>query len=267
MKNKRDYIKYVIITIAIIILIPIVIDHLIIGNKFASNISNESWVSFLGSYIGALMGAGVTLLGLIITIKFTMAENKKDRRLTVAPYFKYNTHKPSTFKNKIDIKINNNLDENYINNHLDENIKKANTAVKTVVSLKNIGAGPAIDFKIHNIFFKNNELSKGFKDIKDPLESNSTLFIQIYLETFLKEIDNDNLIKYSPRDTSDKSGIFSMNVGYSDLIGNEYEQTVDFQVNIGGGTSGSKNDNGEIHWKYHKPTISIKNVSNRKLVQ
>ena len=43
-------------------------------------------MSFFGGYIGALIGAIVSLAGIIITIRYTNEQNKKDRELQVRPY-------------------------------------------------------------------------------------------------------------------------------------------------------------------------------------
>ncbi len=47
-----------------IILIPAFIDKFIFGNNIPSNISNEVWAGFLGSYLGGI----ATLAAVFITI-------------------------------------------------------------------------------------------------------------------------------------------------------------------------------------------------------
>lgn len=69
------------ISVIAVFLLPLAIDWFIIGNSFPSNISNSDWVSFFGGYIGALIGAVVSLIGIIITIRYTNEQNKKDREL------------------------------------------------------------------------------------------------------------------------------------------------------------------------------------------
>ena len=63
--------------ILFMILLPLGVDWLIIGNSFTSNISNSDWVGFFGGYIGALVGALVSLIGIIVTIRFTKAQIDK----------------------------------------------------------------------------------------------------------------------------------------------------------------------------------------------
>ena len=62
---KRLNLKYIIFGLTFIIIVsifPLIIDRLIIGNTVYSNISNSDWVSFLGSYIGAILGGIFTFI-------------------------------------------------------------------------------------------------------------------------------------------------------------------------------------------------------------
>lgn len=83
---RKSLIIYVTISVAIILLLPVAMDWLIIGNSIPSNISNSDWVAFLGSYIGAILGAVVSLVGIIITIQYTNKQNQLERELQVRPY-------------------------------------------------------------------------------------------------------------------------------------------------------------------------------------
>lgn len=65
---------FIIGTIITIVSLPLVLDWLIIGNSFPSNIANSDWVSFFGGYIGAIVGAIVSLVGIVATIRFTKAQ-------------------------------------------------------------------------------------------------------------------------------------------------------------------------------------------------
>ena len=69
--------KYWLILVGALIaafLLPLALDWFIIGNDFPSNITNSDRVSFFGGYIGALIGAVVSLAGIIITIRYTNKE-------------------------------------------------------------------------------------------------------------------------------------------------------------------------------------------------
>ena len=86
MKKTHIYL-FVVVFFILCIGIPLFIDWIIIGNKFPSNIINSDWVSFLGGYIGAILGALFSLIGIAWTIKFTREQNRSDRELQIRPYF------------------------------------------------------------------------------------------------------------------------------------------------------------------------------------
>ncbi|WP_051560443.1 hypothetical protein [Clostridium beijerinckii] len=97
MKNKYlKYLKYIFIIIISLLLIlgiaikiPLLIDNYVFGSGHLSNIENKDWAGFLGSYVGAILGGIITLVGVGITINFTRAQANEDRRLSIAPYIKY----------------------------------------------------------------------------------------------------------------------------------------------------------------------------------
>lgn len=57
--------------------VPLLIDKLIFGNSFPSNISNETWAGFLGSYIGGI----ATLSAVFITINDNNRKIEEQRQL------------------------------------------------------------------------------------------------------------------------------------------------------------------------------------------
>lgn len=140
MLNNRKNLIVSLVSFALIIVIPLLIDWLIIGNNFSSNISNSDWVNFLGGYIGAIIGAVVSLIGIIITIKYTSDQNKKDRELQVRPYCAIR----------------------YVNDNKLVGTQKTLGAIPigcepssnngprydSIIYIKNIGLGPAIEFSI-----------------------------------------------------------------------------------------------------------------------
>ncbi|WP_291635958.1 hypothetical protein [Clostridium sp.] len=76
--------SFIIIVVTVILLFPIVMDKLI-GNNISSNISNEQWVSFLGSYVGSILGGVFTIIGVFATIKYykDQDESKQQERENV----------------------------------------------------------------------------------------------------------------------------------------------------------------------------------------
>lgn len=142
---KTKVILGIIVFIVILALIPFVMDWIIIGSNFPSNINNSDWVGFLGSYIGAVLGALVSLAGIIITIKYTNEQNKLDRELQIRPYcsIRYVHDSKLVGTNKIlgALPIECEPSKNNGPKHV------------SILYIKNIGLGPAIEFefKIDNI--------------------------------------------------------------------------------------------------------------------
>lgn len=89
MLSKRRIVIFFVVAIGI----PLLIDWLVFANKFPSNVSNEAWAGFLGSYIGGLC----TLAAVFITIEDNNKkileqrhtqehQEKEQRRLNIRPY-------------------------------------------------------------------------------------------------------------------------------------------------------------------------------------
>lgn len=49
----------------LVIIVPIFLDYCILGNRINSNIGNDVWMAFFGSYFGGLFGAIATMLVLL----------------------------------------------------------------------------------------------------------------------------------------------------------------------------------------------------------
>ena len=136
-KNKKVVIV-VLCSILIAFILPLAIDWLIIGNDVPSNISNSDWVDFFGGYIGSVIGAVVSLVGIVITIRYTSEQNKKDRELQVRPYctIRY-VPNPKTISTRKQL------------GHLMfgcEPQENKSPRYQSVVYIKNVGMGPAIEF-------------------------------------------------------------------------------------------------------------------------
>ena len=69
--RKLGVFSLIILCLLLVFSIPVAVDWLIIANDVPSNISNSDWVSFLGGYIGAVIGGLVSLIGIVVTIRFT----------------------------------------------------------------------------------------------------------------------------------------------------------------------------------------------------
>ena len=76
MKNLKGKWRYLVLIIGTIILVPILMDSLILGNQIQSNATNGEWIGFFGSYLGAVVGGMITLFVMFKTLD----ENKKTER-------------------------------------------------------------------------------------------------------------------------------------------------------------------------------------------
>lgn len=84
MKQKNS-LKVVLMIISIYtiigIVLPIIFKYMIFENTAISNLSNNEWAGFLGSYVGGILGGLGTLIAVFITIRDSrniQFENKKD---------------------------------------------------------------------------------------------------------------------------------------------------------------------------------------------
>lgn len=255
MKLNKKYIIFILFILIIISIVPICVDYLIIGNGFPSNVDNSDWVAFLGSYIGALIGAFTTLVGLVITINFTRKQTNEDRRLALAPYLKYDMYKQVALDKKHDISILHVIDNN------------ENVYVNCSVAIKNVGMGVLIDFKIYNITYDDKSL--GYTIQGDCLEKNAEWLMLIDIRLRLDEIKDETLIKnppdclneYSPPTNCRKGGILFFTVGYRDIIGNKYEQDIKIEMAIG-----YISKTGKLGWEYTKPELRIFSIGKSRIV-
>ena len=136
--------------------LPLVLDNCIIGNSFPSNVSNSEWISFFGSYYGAILGGILSLLGIVYTIRFTREQNRTDRELLIRPFF--------------DIRYRETAEPSYSDNWLGYSVirvddgENAFSEEKITSSgflyLKNVGNGPATNIDCDILL---NEMSCAFE--------------------------------------------------------------------------------------------------------
>lgn len=258
----KRWIKYIIYVCIAIVLIPIFIDFIILGNKFPSNVNNNDWIGFLGSYVGALIGAVITLVGVIMTINYTRKEANEDRRLSIAPYIKY-TMLEKTLKTK-----QHNLDVFYFE-------KDDNTEINTTVIMKNIGLGPVLNIEVLDIYFNGEFTNRRSIGVPGVIEKDEEILLLIDLRLKLEEIKEDDVIEDKtelpdslfrfnvPDNYKNVGGELSFKIKYKDLMNNEYEQIVKIKVII----ALESNINNPRKWNYTKPKLRIKEIENTKITK
>lgn len=85
MKDKKKIVNVIIIIVVIYlivgIILPFIFKYAIFESKTFSNLSNNEWAGFLGSYVGGILGGLGTLISVFITVKESrdmQIDNKKD---------------------------------------------------------------------------------------------------------------------------------------------------------------------------------------------
>ena len=256
----KKWIKYIIYVCIIVICIPIFIDFVILGNKFPSNVDNNAWIGFLGSYVGALIGAAITLVGVIMTINYTRKEAKEDRRLSIAPYIKYDIQK-ETLSHKHDLSIFDVVDDDY------------NTLINNTIIIKNIGLGPLVGIYITDMYFNKKKCCYDrVTAVPGILEKGEQILLLIDIRMKLEEIPKDELVEVTdstiglrfepPEKYKGKGGYLKFIVHYGDLLGNRYQQNVEVSISIS-----LIGDISQTKWEYSKPEISIHKISDAEIVK
>lgn len=85
MKDKKNIVNVIMIIIVIYlivgIILPFIFKYAIFESTTFSNLSNNEWAGFLGSYVGGILGGLGTLISVFITVKESremQIDNKKD---------------------------------------------------------------------------------------------------------------------------------------------------------------------------------------------
>lgn len=243
-KNNKIAIIIISSLFLFLILLPFIIDWLIIGNNFPSNISNSDWVSFLAGYIGTILGGVISLIGIIWTIRFTREQNKLDRELQVRPYcsirYVHDDKLVGTDKILAQLPIG---CEPQSNN---------GPCYTSIIYIKNIGVGPAVEFdiKVDNIddgrkhypiiMQKNSHTSNHSVNLLQPGEE---AVLPIYIYFNFDPITQDDIIDTGEEDFSRfivkpeimekyKNFIIKIHIKYYDMFQNKYSQTVTLFSNM-----------------------------------
>jgi hypothetical protein len=151
--------------LVLIIVIPILIDICIFGNTCPSNIENQAWAGFLGSYLGGI----ATLVAVFITIldnnkkieeqkKFEKEQLAEQKKYAVRPYLDtryifFNENSEVGLNDRVfDIKGGTVEKVRYGLTSMDEQYIKMRQSVANYIYLKyiirNIGVGSAVDMEV-----------------------------------------------------------------------------------------------------------------------
>lgn len=242
MKKKNLFV--LLVSIGIIIL-PVVVDWIIFGNDFPSNVSNSDWASFLGGYIGALVSGIISLVGIAWTIRFTREQNQKERELQVKPYCTIKYENTEKF-----LGTDKSLGYHYVSF---KPVDNDGPELNGLFFIKNYGIGPAIDCSVQIEEIENgreqnisvlhyfpNEKNKSVSCINPGDEVSASLnlrlnFDKIEPQDIIYDSNSPGPIKYflKPEVVGKYKG-FEMNLKftYHDILHNQYEQKIKMKVNV-----------------------------------
>lgn len=208
MKRK----KWIIFGIVFIVGIPLLLDWFIIGNSIPSNISNSDWISFFGGYIGAIIGASVSLIGIYATIRFTKEQLQMNK-------IQYEEQKRLNYMPILDCdidSISDGVDEDALSMDVEYalNFKKDLHAITVEMDIWNIGIGAALNLK-YGI-----KLSSINQD-------------GVFWNPRMCLIRSQDLIKQKITFYiyCDQGTELTLVIFYEDVLGNRYNKCVDFVVN------------------------------------
>ena len=256
--------------------LPFILDWCIIGNEFPSNISNSDWIAFYGGYIGAMLGAMVSLIGIAWTIKFTREQNRSDRELQIRPYFDIRYLDVEQFchtNSWLGYIMINTWDTNIEN----ENCEISNQVGTGLLYLKNVGNGPATNINFE-VFVENikAEYEARYTNQNTKVTTNSVLQgatseLSIDItnsrqapkkEDFTWQDDEMfatyNMCKFKIPDPFSIKLILS----YSDLMSNRFSQELNFDVRYE--MMYKKGEDGRYHCDLHLKEIGAPKILKNK---
>ena len=213
------YFKWIIGLLTIAIGTPLFLEFCIFRNNFPSVLDNGEWASFLGSFLGGV----VSLVGIFITIRFTQAENKKERELMYKPYIRVKKCKPTN--NQVYIPIST------VGTHVMDG-KNCSIAIR----IENVGLGPILGFEIQGFDYirPNGEkirpieyVPEGFLGKEDVLELLFEFNLDIHDED-LEGLDANDTEKLIP--FMEYGGELKFKLVGCDLCETSYEKDVRIRI-------------------------------------
>ncbi len=197
-KNKENKNIAIIVSMYLLLLVFLTICAVyIIENDFPSSATNDAWLSYFGSLIGATVGAMVSGVSLVITIRDNQKARHEDEIDKVKPYiFVLKTIIPN--KSKPSIKMKNIGNKSAINSRI--KIMNGNNPVEI------------------NFNFKGNYLSKNTNTI-NILEVDETVCIEFDMQELITEHRITTFSKFE--------------ITYLDILNNEYKQIYHYDIDTG----------------------------------
>lgn len=77
--KKRPYLIIAILFIILLLFVPYVVNKLMGISITHIHGDSNTWITFLGSYIGSIVSGIITFLGVLLSLEFTKSQSKKDK--------------------------------------------------------------------------------------------------------------------------------------------------------------------------------------------
>ncbi|MCQ2401371.1 MAG: hypothetical protein MJ059_05550 [Lachnospiraceae bacterium] len=214
-----------------VIMIPIAMDHLIIGNNIPSNITNESWVSFFGGYLGAIITGIATFVAFYFTFKQSERHNILQQRQSVLPFLDVQIEDAEIDYNVSPYVVKSSTDHwrvmEYTENLVDYCGDKVFPFLET--SSSETIHNTAIYPRINSEFLNNKSVGVQIKKmgIKN-LGLNSALIVNVFLNEVCQwkfNLGKDEKFEFFFIIRGDMFGKkMDVRITFQDLFGNKYEQ-------------------------------------------
>ena len=244
--EKRKFMIIVLVIISLLLFTIVVGCPLLVTlcyDYFLISIDSGSMISFLGSYVGAIITGLISIFCILVSVYFARNQSKKEQDLMIRPYFDfmYNTTDKPTFLKK---------DIGYIAFEFDpeeNNNAKHEPEISGLLVLKNVGLGTALHCQFgyevndctrdrRQMLFSNPKTIVGVRTFQPGDEGSITFSILLNFESIPKEkiVKGKDGRRHLLPETTKKYQDFEIKVilSYSDLMENKYSQVLVFKSNI-----------------------------------
>ena len=131
----------ILLFVILLIIVPLIVYGLALIPLFPAG-KNNDWAGFWGSYIGALLGAAITLWGVNLTLQETQNQFREDKRIEHSPYIE-------VYLCNADDEIEKVCEDFVLTISKEPKIEE-----KMLIKVRNIGLGPALDVIFDEVCFK-----------------------------------------------------------------------------------------------------------------
>ncbi|MDP9580211.1 UNVERIFIED_ORG: hypothetical protein J2X74_006103 [Bacillus sp. 1751] len=239
---KKRTLNYLGITAILLLVFSPIIINLIVKSKPWFGVKaadNNDWIGFYGSYIGGI----ITLVALVVTIRYTTQQYNDQDRKRVQPYItlkQMNIKFSSDYKNIIepaDFKVPE-INVNHLGQSTEEmefEKDEKDVYLKYIIlygDAINIGLGTAVNIKFHDIYIENTKIPFIFGNHSyHAIAVGDSIDFMFMLKSVVIE---NNSLSDEFRDMFENTGYPELDMFFSirfeDLLGNKYVQQVKVRI-------------------------------------